>query len=68
MPQLHNNTPTINVQIIKPRAEIDIVNTIEYVMKSCQVKMAIVKYTKVRVKGLKFDRSQKDMLVWTTSI
>ena len=42
-------------------------NTIEYEVKSYQVKTTIVKCTKVRIKGLKFNRSQIETLVWPTS-
>ena len=36
------------------QAEMYIYNTIYYYVKSYQVKTTIVKYTKVRIKGLKF--------------
>ena len=36
--QWRNNKPTINVQSVKTQVEIDIGNTIEYDVKSCQVK------------------------------
>ena len=43
-------------------------NNIEYNVKSCQVKMAIVKWKNVRLKGLKFNHSQKEMLVQPKSM
>ena len=46
----------------------DIGNTIEYDVKSYQVKYTILKCTKVHIKGLKFNSSQKKMLVWPTSM
>ena len=45
------------------RADKYIGNTIEYDVKSCQVKNTMVKYTKVRIKVLKFNSSQKKMLI-----
>ena len=51
------------LQSQRTKAEIDIGNIIEYDVKSYRVKTTIVKCTKVRQKGLKFNRSQKDMLV-----
>ena len=42
-------------------------NTIEYDVKSHQVKTALVNCTKVGIKGFKFDTSQKEVLVWPTS-
>ena len=51
------------LKVWNTRAEIYIGNTIEYDVKSCQAKMNIVKFTKVRLKGLKFNFSQKEMLV-----
>ena len=62
-----NNTPKI-LKVSKTRATIYIGNTIEYDMKSYQFKRTIVKYTKVLLKGLKFDHSQKEMLVSPTII
>ena len=50
------------------QSEIDIGNTIWYDVKSYQFKTTLVKYTRVRIKGLKFNSSQKDMLVWPTSM
>ena len=44
-------------------AEIYIGDTIEYDVKSCQVKMAIVKCTKVRIRVLKFNLSYKETLM-----
>ena len=38
-------------------------NIIEYDVKSYQVKTTIVKFTKLQQKGLKLNRSQKEMLV-----
>ena len=43
-------------------------DTIEYDEKAYQVKMTIVKFTNVHIKGLKFYCSQKDMLVEPTSM
>ena len=43
-------------------------NTLEYDLKSYQVKTTIVKYTKVRMKILSFNCSQKDILVLPTSM
>ena len=57
-----NNTPG-KIPGWKPRAKIDVGNTIEYDMKSYQVKMAIVKCIKVWLKGLKLNGPQKYMLV-----
>ena len=54
-----NNTPTINAQSVKAQSGIKIYNTIEYDVKLHQVKTAIVKYTKVPIKGLKFNRERK---------
>ena len=48
---------------LRTKAEIDIGNAIECAVKTYQVKTTIVKCTKVRVKGLKFKRSQKDIFV-----
>ena len=59
-----NNTSKTNAQSVKTRAEIDICNTIEYDVKLYQVKITIVKYTEVRLKGLNFNLSHKEMLVW----
>ena len=42
------------------RAQIYIVDTIEYDVKSTQVKLTIVKRTKIRVKLLTVNRSQKN--------
>ena len=47
------------LKVWNTRSEIDIGNTIDYDVKSCQAKTAIVKYTKVCIKVLKFNRSQK---------
>ena len=58
-----NNTPKQILQGRKIREEIDIFNTIEYDVISYQVKTTIVKCTKVRIKLLNFNRSQKYMLV-----
>ena len=38
--------------------------TIEYDVKSYQVKTAIVKCTKIKLRVLKFKRSHKDMLLY----
>ena len=53
-------------KVSNTRAEIYIGNTIKYDVKSHQVKTKIVKYTKVHIKLLKFNRSQKEMLVSPT--
>ena len=58
-----NNTPKKILQGQNIWAEIDIGNTKEYGVISYQVKMTIVKFTNVQMKGLKFNCSQKDMLV-----
>ena len=50
------------------QAEIYIGNTIEYDVKSYQLKTTIVTWTKVNIKGLNFNRSPKDLLVFPTSI
>ena len=42
------------------RSEIYMGNTIEYDVKSSQIKVLIVKRTKIRVKGLTVNRSQKN--------
>ena len=63
-----NNTPKKILQGWKTGAEIDIVNTIEYDVKSYQVKATIVKYIKVLLRGLKFNCSHKYMLVYPTSM
>ena len=52
-----NNAPTINSQRVNTQSYIDIGNNIEYDVKSYQVKKTIVKCTKVRMKGLKFNIS-----------
>ena len=52
------------LKIWKIWAEIYMGNTIEYDVKSCQIKTDIVKFTKVCIKVLNFNRSQKEMLVW----
>ena len=52
----------------KTRSDIDICNTIEYNMKSYQAKTPIVKCTKLRIKWLKFNPSQKNMLVYPISM
>ena len=44
----------------KTRAEIYIGNTIEYDVKLSQVKVTVVKRTKIRAKGLTVYRSQKN--------
>ena len=54
-----NNTHKKNAQIEKDQAKIGIGNTIEYDVKSYQVKITILKCTKVCIKVLKFNRSQK---------
>ena len=51
------------LQVRKNRAEIDIVNTIEYGVKSYQVKTTIVKCTKVLQRVFKLNHSHKEMLV-----
>ena len=52
------------LKVWNARAEIYIGNIIEYDVKLYQVKTNVVKFTKVWLKGLKFKRSQKEMLVW----
>ena len=52
----------------KTQPEMDIGNTIEYDVKSHQVKTTIVKCTKVHIKGVRFNRSYKNMLVWQAGI
>ena len=47
----------------KTRAEIYIGNTIDYDVKSYQVKTTIVKFKRVQIKGLKFNHYQKETLV-----
>ena len=54
-----NNTTKKILKSQKIRAEIDINNTIEYDLKSYQVKVTVVKFTKVRLKGLKLNHPQK---------
>ena len=54
------------IQGRKTRAEIDIGNTIEYDVKSYQVKMTIIRCKNVRQKGLKLNPSQKKMLIYST--
>ena len=51
------------IQGWKTRAEIDIGNTIEYDVKSYQIKTTTVKCTKERQKVLNLNHSQKEMLV-----
>ena len=51
------------LKVWKTRAEIYIGDTIEYDLKSNQLKMTIVKCTKLRIKLLRFNPSQKNMLV-----
>ena len=55
-------------KVWNPWSEIDIGNTIEYDMKSYQFKTVIVKCRNLRVKGLKLNRSQKNMLVYLTTM
>ena len=43
----------------KTRAEIYLGNTVDYDVKSYQLKMTIVKRANVKLKGLRFNRSQK---------
>ena len=43
----------------KTQAKIDIGNTVEYDVNSYQVKMTVVKCTKVRLELLKLDHSHK---------
>ena len=57
-----NNTTKKILQSQKIRAEIDINNAIEYDVKSYQVKVTVVKFTKVQLKGLKLNLPQKEML------
>ena len=54
------------LKVWKTLAEIYMGSTIYYDVKSYQVKMTIVKFKKVQLKGLKFNLSQKSMLVWPT--
>ena len=54
------------LKVSKTRAEIYIGNTIEYDVESYQVKMTIVKCTKLQIKGLDFNCSQKEILVFPT--
>ena len=56
------------LKLWKTQSKIDMGNTIEYDVKSYQVKTTIVKCTKVKPIGFKFNRSQKNMLVWPTSM
>ena len=56
------------LKVWNTRAEIGIGNTIEYGVKAYQVKTAILKCTKVRIKGFNFNSSQKKMLEWPTSM
>ena len=56
------------IKVWKTRVEIGIDNTIEYDVKSYQVKTSITKCTKVLIKGLKFNISQKKMLVFPTGM
>ena len=56
------------LQSKKTQSEIDICNTTEYDVRSYQVKSTIVKWTKVRPKGFKFNRSQKETLIYLTSM
>ena len=58
-----NNTPKKILQGWKNRAEIDIGNTKEYDVKTYQVKTTILNFTKAQQKGLKLNRSHKEMLV-----
>ena len=51
-----NNTPKKILQVQKTQSEIDMGNTIEYDMKSYQVKTTIIKCKKVRQKGLNLNR------------
>ena len=50
------------LKVWKTRAEFDIGKTIEYDVKSHQFRTTIAKCTKVKLKGLDFNRSQKDIL------
>ena len=54
------------LKVRNTREEMYISNTIEYDVKLCHVKTAIVNYTKVPLKGLKFNFSKKKMLVCPT--
>ena len=58
-----HSRPKINTQSVKDPSRNYIGNTIEYDMKSYQVKMTIVNFTRFGIKLLKFYRSQKNMLV-----
>ena len=51
------------IKMSNTQSEIYIGNNIEYDMNSYQVKKAIVKFTKVRIKGLKLKHLQKETLV-----
>ena len=63
-----NNTPNKILQGWKTLAEIDMGNTIEYDVKSYQVKTTVVKCTRVQLKGLKFNRLQKEVLVYPKNV
>ena len=51
------------LKVWNTRAEIYMGNTIEYDVESCQVKTSILKNTKLRIKGLKFNHSHKKIFV-----
>ena len=57
-----NNTPK-KLQGWNNRSGTDIGNTIEYDVKSYQVKTNLLQCTKVWLNGLDFNGSQKEMLV-----
>ena len=56
------------LKVSKTRTEIYIGNTIEYDVKSYQVKTAIVRYTKVRIKVFKLNISQKEIFLLPKSM
>ena len=47
-------------------SEIEIHNDLEYEVKSYKIKKTRLKCMKLRLKGLKFNRSQKETLEWPT--
>ena len=57
-----------NLKVWKTQTNIYMANTIEYEVKSYQVKITTVKCTKLRIKGLEFNRSKKEMLVCSSII
>ena len=61
-----NITPRTNTSMSKNGEEIDIGNTIQYYVKSYQVKTTIVNFPKIRQKVFKLNRPHKYMLVQLT--